>query len=119
MYSHFTILVEGTDVYLADVVNKLNSLIGYNCFVHRDKRITAEDEIKWYDYFDHMVELSKMFPNVLFKLFREYEEGDYMNSMGELKTTHTYIEFINGKDIQYNLSIEKTLKGGKETNGKI
>ncbi len=34
------------------------------------------DELKWYDHHDHMVEVSKQFPDIIFVLYGEGEESD-------------------------------------------
>lgn len=46
--------------------------------IHRDAIFDAYDECKWYDHTYDMVKLSKLFPEVTFKLHGEGEEKEDM-----------------------------------------
>ncbi len=105
----FYIKVDSKDGFIiSDILKELEELSEYSFYSSGDM-ICSGDEYKWYDWDKDMIELSKRFPKIRFRVFREYEEGDYMNEMGRLETTHTYREFENGQEFLFeiNLSVRK------------
>lgn len=103
MYSYFTIL-GNFDNCIDDIIETLNEISNYT-FYNSNDCIFSQDYIKWYDYDSDMIKLSKKYPNIEFALFREYEEGDYIDKTGQLKTTHTYRKFENGKEFLYEIKM--------------
>ena len=60
-------IIEGND-NVTNYEKEISELANYyNCF---------DDEIKWYDHQENMVEYSKKYPKVVFKLSGEGEERD-------------------------------------------
>ena len=57
------------------------------------------DHLKWYDHHDHMVEVSKQFPDIVFVLYGEGEESDdlWRKYFANGEYEETYAEIIYPK----------------------
>ena len=106
MYSNFYIKVEshGEPCNLEEVKDALHKIAEYSFYVSGNI-INSGDEIKWCSWDDDMITLSEKFPKLRFKVFRDYEEGCYMNQSGFIENTHTYKEFENGRDVLFKINI--------------
>ncbi len=80
---------------------------GYKFSVHNDM-INSQDEFKWYGYEKDMAKLSKKYPDFTFEVFREYEEGDWLNQDGTLETTHQFRIFKDGEVTEKQLNLSYT-----------
>ncbi len=106
MYSNYYIKVEdfGCECDLEEVKDALHKIAEYTFYVSNDI-IHSSDEMKWYGYEEDMVKLSEAFPKLRFKVFRDYEEGCYMEESGNIKNTHEYNEFQSGKQHEFEINI--------------
>lgn len=101
MYSNFYIRVVDSKgnvaFYLLEEISEALTKItqGYDFYAEKDM-IRSGNEIKWYGYEDDILKLSKKYPELTFEVFREYEEGDWLNNDGTLETSHQFRIFKNG-----------------------
>lgn len=121
-YSRFNVRFRSKEKFMVDeILNKLSELFEYDITTFGDYMEDAYDnfegklhndfgfdvmEVKWYDYLQNFIELSKDYPKIHIFIVREGEEwGDYEEDYiynGELKEKQVEIIYPDWKNDEIN-----------------